>query len=98
MRELDFMKMMWGAWERRGPVSCAECGLELQFHPIHCAHILGKGANVKYRKNKKNLMPMCKECHGMFDHGLRRIMLVWKYCKVIISKLKLGEYDEFNCE
>jgi hypothetical protein len=96
MRELDFMIMVWEDWESRSDcVECTECGIGLNFHPAHVAHIYGKGTEPRMRLDPENVIPMCLRCHDVFDKGLRIFMTCYYHVKKRMSylKKKYGEAD-----
>lgn len=94
MREIDFMRMVWEDWDSRGGcIECTECGLGLPvFHPIHIAHVYGKGTEGIMRLDQENVVPMCANCHNWFDKDLRVVMTCYYKIKPLMAYLKHKYY------
>lgn len=98
LSEIEFFKWMWAQWEEKQYVACAECFVEIKFHPAHCAHILGKGTCPEARLDPENLMPLCFKHHTQFDQGDRQGMLIFeiteKIRRYIRNKWRLKDVAE----
>ena len=89
MTELEFMLIVWHEWSSRcSRVDCTECGIGLNFHPAHVAHIYGKGTEPQMRLDIENVIPMCRDCHDLFDKDLRVKMVCYSHVKKRMEYLK----------
>lgn len=86
--ELDAMRLAWAEWEKEGYVSCLETGKQLRFAPIHCAHIISKGARGDMRLDIENMMPLSAEAHIQYDQGNKTEMMIWPWVQKRIQYLR----------
>ena len=70
------------------PVLCANCMIEIPFHPSHVSHILPKSTYPSYRLDIRNVKPLCFSCHDTYGNGRKRAMLIWKDVEEVIQILK----------
>lgn len=88
--EIEAMIAFWDEWERVfGFVDCIECGLELDFSPAHCAHVLSKQAYPKLRRFE--MVPMCLTHHTQYDQGEAASMCSYRWLRQKRDKL-IREY------